>query len=174
MLEIILLLLLLVSALFLCFTGLIFLIFHREIFAISIARRLGPVMDDLPCSQCGECCRLTVIADRQTVKRIARETNMPIDKFARRLPFKLYRMKKGADGACVMLRRGEGKDAPFMCEIYPYRPAACRRFPEVRLLFGVKGCDPRCQPLRLASRSKKGSRKQENVADEARGTAPAK
>ena len=148
MLKIIFILFSVMGALLLCIIGVLFLIFRREISAVRLARRLGPVMDDPPCIQCGDCCRLTVITDRKTVERIAEATELPVHEFAQRLPFKLYRMKKGADNACVMLQRPEEKDAPFICKIYANRPAACRRFPELRFPFGIQGCDPRCTPLR--------------------------
>jgi Fe-S-cluster containining protein len=146
-----------------CF-GVLFLIFRREILAIRIANRLGPAMKNLPCRQCGDCCRLVVITDRQTVERIAEATDLHVHDFSRRLLFKLYRMKKGADGACIMLQRPKEKDAPFTCKIYANRPAACRRFPEIRFPFGVSGCDPRCPPLRLKFQQKENPASPENLS----------
>jgi Fe-S-cluster containining protein len=160
MLKMIFMLLSTIGALLLCVLGFFFLIFHREISAVRLARRLGSVMDTLPCSQCGDCCRLTVITDRKTVTRIAEATERPVQEFAHRLPFNLYRMKKEAGGACVMLQRPKEKDAPFICGIYSNRPSACRRFPSIRFPFGIRGCDPRCTPLRkqAAARSLKGNK----------------
>lgn len=124
------------------------LFFRREIAAIRLARRLGPVLDSFQCARCGQCCRLLILTDKETVLRIEKVLGRPAREFSQRLPFFGFALKKGPDGACV-LRVPAGPDEPgkFLCPVYEVRPLACRRFPIPVFPFGVKGADARCPRL---------------------------
>ncbi len=88
---------------------------------------LGRRKERFDCTQCGDCCKLSVIPTEEDTQRIEKHG------YKRSNFMDGKKLKRLSDGSCIFLGKKKSK---YICKIYKFRPAICKRWPFNEYLGG--------------------------------------